>query len=442
MDLFLQKFCSKTGLHKLHKELGLYIKYLQSLMIDIVNAESSAIVNLSSELKVLQNKFFNIANPLGQFKEEVSLIYKIIDTNLQSIKNLLEQKEHIASVKATKINELRILISSHKISGILELHIEDKNIDMEILERSVDQYILQQMYCQNCNIQEFTSQTNHSTDVLNQMLNNTFLNSLLQKNTEHIVRCLQMYMMMNTQNIAEQLYGQKVVRPALLKIINQEKLTSCKGDVSEIYALITDFIKSDMSYLLNIVHKSNAISGFNFLLNSVWVQVYELLKLNLATIYAPGNPHGFHLRFTQTCAFLTQFEQHFLDSSERNAFRQHCTYAAHRQLWNLPIYFEIRYMEVLINLHHSLPKRINSTIFAEQIIDEFKLVPSISAWNALRECFARNVYLTQLLNRFWKLHLQVLSQYSVWIQGLFDKVYLCRCCVFRYLTSNFCRMFQ
>lgn len=278
------------------------------------------------------------------------------------------------------------------------------------------------MYCQNCNIQEFTSQTNHSTDVLNQMLNNTFLNSLLEKNTEHIVRCLQMYMMMNTQNIAEQLYAQKVVRPALLKIINQEKLASCKGDVSEIYALISDFIKSDMSYLLNIVHKSNAISGFNFLLNSVWVQVYELLKLNLATIYAPGNPHGFHLRFTQTCAFLTQFEQHFLDSSERNAFHQHSTYAAHRQLWNLPIYFEIRYMEVLINLHHSLPKRVNSTIFAEQIIDKFKLVPSISAWNALRECFAPNVYLAQLLNRFWKLHLQVLSQYSVWIQGLFDKV--------------------
>lgn len=42
-------------------------------MIDIVNAESSAIVNLSSDLKILQNKFANITTPLGQFKEEVTV---------------------------------------------------------------------------------------------------------------------------------------------------------------------------------------------------------------------------------------------------------------------------------------------------------------------------------------------------------------------------------
>lgn len=45
-------------------------------MIDIVNAESGAIVNLSSDLKILQNKFANISLPLGQFKEEVSVINK------------------------------------------------------------------------------------------------------------------------------------------------------------------------------------------------------------------------------------------------------------------------------------------------------------------------------------------------------------------------------
>lgn len=71
VDRFLQESCQKSGLHKLHKELGMYIKYLQSMIVDLVNNESNAIVNLSSDLKILQNKFNNLSTPLGQFREEI-----------------------------------------------------------------------------------------------------------------------------------------------------------------------------------------------------------------------------------------------------------------------------------------------------------------------------------------------------------------------------------
>lgn len=70
VDRFLQESCQKSGLHKLHKELGVYIKYLQAMIVDLVNNESTAIVHLSSELKVLQNKFEDISRPLGQLHEE------------------------------------------------------------------------------------------------------------------------------------------------------------------------------------------------------------------------------------------------------------------------------------------------------------------------------------------------------------------------------------
>lgn len=71
VDRFLQESCQKSGLHKLHKELGMYIKYLQSMIVDLVNNESNAIVNLSSDLKCLQNKFDNLSTPMGQLKEEL-----------------------------------------------------------------------------------------------------------------------------------------------------------------------------------------------------------------------------------------------------------------------------------------------------------------------------------------------------------------------------------
>lgn len=78
VDRFLQESCQKTGLHKLHKELGTQIKCLQSMIVDLVNNESNAIVNLSSDLKVLQNKFDNLTTPLGQFREEILVIYFVV----------------------------------------------------------------------------------------------------------------------------------------------------------------------------------------------------------------------------------------------------------------------------------------------------------------------------------------------------------------------------
>lgn len=84
VDRFLQESCQKSGLHKLHKELGTYIKYLQSMIVDLVNNESNAIVNLSSDLKVLQNKFDSLSTPLGQFREEI-LVRIFINKVLSSL---------------------------------------------------------------------------------------------------------------------------------------------------------------------------------------------------------------------------------------------------------------------------------------------------------------------------------------------------------------------
>lgn len=37
------------------------------------------------------------------------------------------------------------------------------------------------------------------------------------------------------------------------------------------------------------------VKGFDFVVNSYWPEVEERLQLNLASIYAPGNPDNFFL---------------------------------------------------------------------------------------------------------------------------------------------------
>lgn len=353
-------------------------------------------------------------------------IFKVIDSNLRNIEYLLEQKEKTTFLKTSKINELRVLISSQKISHILSSytteHDNSEQIDMEVLERSVDQYILQQMYCQNYSFKELEAQINYSTNALNNILNNVFLQSLLNKNTDFIVRCLQMYMLMNNQKIAENLYSAKIVKPALQNIINENTLKSCKDNLGALYSKIIEFVNVEMKLLLSIVHKSSGISSFNFILNSVWLEVHEQLKLNMSSIYAPGNPAVFHKRFIQTCTFLSKFELLFHDNQERLTFLQHSSYTAHQMQWNLPVYYEIRHLEIVHNLEDHFKDQVTPDLFAHNDPNGFKLVASNKMWISLKRCFEADIYLPQLLDKFWRLNLQIVARFITWIQHLLKEV--------------------
>lgn len=284
-------------------------------------------------------------------------MYKMVDTNLSSMKYLLNKKDTVSSEKSRKMNELRMLVTSQKIESIIDSHTNDKDIEMEVIERSVNQYILQHMYSELCDSENYNLQT---TDKLYRVLNSVFLKSLEETNNEKCTRCLQMYVLMSAQDVAENLYKMEVVRPAFHKIINKQTLKSCDGDLSKVYDKIIDFIETYTSYLLNLIENREEITDFNFILNSVWSEASEQLKVNLSEIYAPGNPSVFQLRFRQTCNFLYELELRVGTS-----LRTHHTYKTHFANWNLSIYFEIRLLNIVDAFEKSLSDVIMSNIIEE-----------------------------------------------------------------------------
>lgn len=281
----------------------------------------------------------------------------MIDTNLNSIKYLLSKKESVITEKSRKLNELRMLATSQKIENILESQKNCENIEMEVIERSVNQYILQHMYSELCDSQNYDLKT---TDKLYNVLNNIFLNSLKDKNSEKATRCLQMYVLMNAQDVAENLYKLEIVRPAFHKIINDQNLKMVGNDLSKIYDQIIEFIEKNTSYLITLVNKREELTGFDFILNSVWFEANEQLKLNLSEIFAPGNPSVFQLRFRQTCNFLYD-----LEARVGPKLKTHITYKTHISHWNLSIYFEIRHLEIVDDYEKSLKHVITNEIFEE-----------------------------------------------------------------------------
>jgi hypothetical protein len=118
----------------------------------------------------------------------------------------------------------------------------------------------------------------------------------------------------------------------------------------------------------------------------------------------------------------------------------HPTFIAFERRWQLPVYFQLRWKDVVTRLEDSLStnklepesslKKCLSAVQFDFVvtiltmmmmriaeISPFSMSSSAAVWLAMTTCWDRNVYVPQLAHRFWKLMLQILSRYRTWIQN-------------------------
>ena len=88
--------------------------------------------------------------------------------------------------------------------------------------------------------------------------------------------------------------------------------------------------------------QSGVLRDFDFLVQSLWVEVVEKFDENLMFVFSAGDPDKFHLNFTTMYAWLDDFEKRLGDIKAVEKFRQNPSYAVFIGRWNLSIYFQIR----------------------------------------------------------------------------------------------------
>lgn len=117
----------------------------------------------------------------------------------------------------------------------------------------------------------------------------------------------------------------------------------------------------------------------------------------------------------------------------------HPTFLAFERRWQLPVYFQLRWKDIVTRLEDGLStsklepesslKKSLSALRPEfgmlvltmmmriAEITPFTMSSSAAVWSAITTCWDRNVYVPQLAHRFWKLMLQTISRYRTWIQS-------------------------
>ncbi|KAB0371721.1 hypothetical protein FD755_016659 [Muntiacus reevesi] len=272
------------------------------------------------------------------------------------------------------------------------------------------------------------------TAMLQQSLEGLLLEGLQTSSVDIIRPCLRTYATIDKTWDAEALVGQVLVKPYIDEVILEQIVDSYLSDLQFTYDKLLEFVPHHCHLLREVTggaissEKGSTVSGYDFLVNSLWPEIVRGLEEKLPLLFNPGNPDGFHQKYTISMDFVRTFERQCGSKASVKRLRAHSAYHSFSNKWNLPIYFQIRFREIAGSLEvaltdvledaPALPLRLLNCAFLPLAGSLYCLLASHRTWSSLQRCRSDKMFLPLLAHRLWRLMLQILAQYSKFVKEL------------------------
>nr|XP_034193274.1 conserved oligomeric Golgi complex subunit 2 [Osmia lignaria] len=434
VDTFLQEHRKNTKLETMRDDLGIYLKLLRSAMIDLINRDYTDFVNLSSNLIGLDKAINNLQTPLGQLKEEIMQIRQTLDDEIIVISHNVNDCEKLREYKKSIFSLQYIYNSFNKLSNTLSLNtFLESTVKIDILEQIAAEFSQLQFYMSRCKL-DIINDKQKEYEKLEQTymtyLNELFLASLQERNSDFLIRCLRIYVTLDKISDAENLIRKEVVSPLVHSAISIENLQTNSLGLQDIYDRLLNILNVELELLLDITSKVSAEKRrvqFDFVVNSFWIEVEEKMEQYIKCVFAPGDPVLFHSRYIATLKFLEKLEDKCLSHEPYVALKENPQYKRFLIKWNLPVYFQIRFQEIASAVETVLtepisPACVKGTLetFTQK---HFSLHATYIIAINIQRIWSKDVYLSQLFHRFWKFTLQICARYQMWIHRALKEVW-------------------
>ncbi|KAL6266886.1 hypothetical protein P5V15_003714 [Pogonomyrmex californicus] len=433
VDTFLQDHRKNDKLETMRDDLGMYLKLLRSAMIDLINRDYTDFVNLSSNLIGLDKAINDLQAPLGQLREEVMQVRQTLDDEITAISTNLNDNLKIRERKQSLHSLQHVYKSLKKLSSILCMKTFMENpTKIDVLEQAAIELNQLKFHMSRCKSDISVDQEKETIELESlyiTCLNELFLACIHEKNSSLAIRCLRVYLTLDKIASAEELVRHELVRPLIYNVVNENNLQTDPLGLQSIYHRLLNILNVELKQLLDItLHPERmSVKGFNFLVNSFWVEVEEKIEQYIKSIFAPGDPVLFHKRYTATLEFLTKLEAECATPEILASLRNHPQYKTFLKKWNLPVYFQIRFQEVAGTIETVLAEPISPDSIKGNLISltqkDFSLHATDAVWDNLLRIWADDIYLFQLFHKFWKLSLQINSRYQTWCQSAMKQVW-------------------
>ncbi|XP_052495758.1 conserved oligomeric Golgi complex subunit 2 [Budorcas taxicolor] len=433
VDHFVSDCRKRVQLEALRDDLELYYKLLKAAMVELINKDYADFVNLSTNLVGMDKALNQLSVPLGQLREEVLSLRSSVSEGIRAVDERLSKQEDIRKKKICVLRLIQVIRSVEKIEKILNSQHSKETAALEassplltgqILERIATEFNQLQFHAVQSKglplLDKIRPRIAGITAMLQQSLEGLLLEGLQTSSVDIIRHCLRTYATIDKTRDAEALVGQVLVKPYVDEVILEQIVDSHLSDLQLMYDKLLEFVPHHCRLLREVTggaissEKGNTVPGYDFLVNSVWPEIVRGLEEKLPSLFNPGDPDAFHQKYTISMNFVRAFERQCGSQASVKRLRAHPAYHSFNNKWNLPVYFQIRFREIAGSLEAALTDVLEEAPAGSS----YRLLASHRTWSSLQRCWSDEMFLPLLAHRLWRLTLQILARYSIFVKEL------------------------
>ncbi|XP_005226619.1 conserved oligomeric Golgi complex subunit 2 isoform X3 [Bos indicus x Bos taurus] len=402
-------------------------------MVELINKDYADFVNLSTNLVGMDKALSQLSVPLGQLREEVLSLRSSVSEGIRAVDERLSKQEDIRKKKICVLRLIQVIRSVEKIEKILNsqhsketsaLEASSPLLTGQILERIATEFNQLQFHAVQSKglplLDKVRPRIAGITAMLQQSLEGLLLEGLQTSSVDIIRHCLRTYATIDKTRDAEALVGQVLVKPYVDEVILEQIVDSHLSDLQLMYDKLLEFVPHHCRLLREVTggaissEKGNTVPGYDFLVNSVWPEIVRGLEEKLPSLFNPGDPDAFHQKYTISMDFVRTFERQCGSQASVKRLRAHPAYHSFNNKWNLPVYFQIRFREIAGSLEAALTDILEDAPAGSP----YRLLASHRTWSSLQRCWSDKMFLPLLAHRLWRLTLQILARYSIFVKEL------------------------
>uniref|UniRef100_A0A8C5QD56 Conserved oligomeric Golgi complex subunit 2 n=1 Tax=Leptobrachium leishanense TaxID=445787 RepID=A0A8C5QD56_9ANUR len=436
VDAFMSECRKRVQLEDLRDDLELYYRLLKTAMVELINKDYADFVNLSTNLVGMDKALGQLSVPLGQLKEEVMSLKTSVSDVILAVDERLAKQDDIRKKKMCVLRMIQVIRSVEKIENILHSQnckestseLNSPLLTGQILERIATEFNQLQFHAVQSKgmplLDKVRPRIAGITAMLQQSLEGLLLEGLQTSNVDIIRHCLRTYATIDKTRDAEALVGQVLVKPYIDEVIIEQFVQSHPNGLQVMYNKLLEFVPHHCRLLKEVTggsissDKADMVPGYDFLLNSVWPEIARGLEEKLPSLFSPGNPDIFHKKYSISMDFVRKFERQCGSQASVKRLRAHPSYHSFSNKWNLPVYFQIRFKEIAGSLESALSAGLEDAPAGST----YCLRASHTLSSCLAACWSEQIFLPLLAHRFWKLTLQLLSRYSLFLKELASRL--------------------
>ncbi|KAF9327840.1 Conserved oligomeric Golgi complex subunit 2 [Podila minutissima] len=413
-------------LEELKSQLSTHMKELKTELIELINSDYADFINLSTNLNGVDRMMEELQKPLDRMKGDAIAV----KSNLQSVMDNLEDKlKHRAEIREKKTSlQLLLNISDISVAKRLERVAIEYNQMQYLVSKGANLPFVTNIDWRLVRIKETMSE--NLSSVLRTCIHPGQSEADSTANKESLTQCLRTYALIDQTAEAELVITEDLLTPFVNKTITRSALDPAHANITKnnqtnghpherllvtMYNQILAFIDTHCSTIINVTQKELKGTNFDIPVNCIWGVTTQTILKNIPTIFSSGNPDQFHRNYTDTMAFVSKIEE--LCGSRRSLTRLRSlpNYQSFMKKWQLVAYFKLRFMEISSSIEDALQANVDAAPRSPNANEH--LPASNAIVNAIERCWSTDVFIYGIADNFWKLTLQLMARYSIWISA-------------------------